>query len=105
MQRAQEMCERGFDAWVAESDSVTRAQLQVQRTKFARDHEEATSLELKSRTGWETLETELEKYEAHFAQSEMLTHIQSNRRRLTPLNMARAMAGLPLVTARFSSES
>ena len=105
MQCAHKICERGFDAWVADSDSVTRAQIQIERAKFARDYEEASSLEQKSRTEWEALRIELEECEAHFAQSEILTHIQGDRRRFTPLNVARAMAGLPLVTARVSIES
>ena len=105
MQRAHEICERGFDAWVADSDSVTRAQIQIERAKFARDYEEVASLEQRSRTEWETFQVELEECEAHFAQSEILKYIQSNRRRFTPLNIARAMAGLPLVTARVSIDS
>lgn len=104
LQRIQSKCERAFNAWVGVSDTFKRAQIQAVRAAFARDYEETESLEKKSRTEWETLQAEIVVSEAHFAQSEILTHIQSNRRRFTPLNTARAMAGLPRITARVSSE-
>lgn len=101
---AHDRCESAFNAWANESDTLKRAQIQEMRSKLLRNFEEAESLGLTSRLKCEALERELKESEAHFAQSEILRFIQSNRRRFTPLNVARAMAGLPLVTARVSSE-
>jgi hypothetical protein len=105
VQRTQNACERVFNAWVAEFDLVKRARIHTMLAKCAQDYEEVASLDEKSRSEWETLRLELEECEAHFAQSEILTHLQGDRRRFTPLNVARAMAGLPFVTARVSIES
>lgn len=101
---AEEKCERAFQAWGAESDPVKRAQIQAIRQSLARDYDEADRLETNSRRECDSFEAELKEREAYFAQSEILNFIQSNRRQFTPLNIACAMAGLPLVTARVSCE-
>ena len=101
---SREKCERAFQAWAAEHDPVKLARIQVIRPRIERDYEEAKTLEKKSQSQYESLEFELKGHEAHFAQSEILKFIQSNRRQFTPLNVARAMAGLPFVTARGSCE-
>jgi hypothetical protein len=61
-------------------------------------------LEETSRMKWDFLQAELKEREAYFAQSEILRFVQSNRRQFNPLNVARAMAGLPVVTTRVSCE-
>lgn len=103
-QHAQEKCERALQAWTGESDTVKRVQLETIRRGLARDYEEAESLQQSSFAEWNSLRAERRQREAHFAQSEILRFIQSSRREFTPLNVARAMAGLPFITARISSE-
>jgi hypothetical protein len=103
-QHARCACEQASSALADESDSLKRAQIQALHATFARKYEEVALLESRSRADWPALRSELEECEAHFVQSEILTHIRSDRRRFTPLNVARAMAGLPLVTARVSIE-
>lgn len=49
-----------------------------------------------------TLAGHLDKQEAYVAQSELLDFIQSSKRRLSPLSIAMAMAGLPFIPARIS---
>lgn len=105
LQQTQSTCERAFNALVVEPDSFKRAEIQAARAAFLRDYEETALLEEKNRMEWEALRAELGLCEAHFAQSEILKHLQSNRRRFTPLNVACAIAGLPLITARVSSEN
>lgn len=51
-----------------------------------------------------SLTEELKKCEAYFAQSEILVFIQSGRREFTPFNVAAAMAGIPLLSARMSCQ-
>lgn len=103
-QDVQEKCERAFHAWTAEPDPVKRAQIQVIRSCIERDYEEAKALEIKSRSDCDSLDAELKEREAHFAQSEILRFVLSNRNQFAPSNVARAMAGLPFVTARVSFE-
>jgi hypothetical protein len=104
LQRAQDSCERVFYEWVAHSDPVKKAQIQSMRSGLAHTYEEAQLLERASRLRSESLRTELKEREAYFAQSEILRFIQSNRREFTPLNIARAMAGIPFIAARVSCE-
>ena len=103
-QHAQETCERTFYAWAAECDPVKRAEIQTYRPAFARTYEEAESLAKSSSAEQESLRSELRECEAYFAQSEILSSIQSSRHRFTPLKVARAMAGLPRITARASCD-
>jgi hypothetical protein len=49
------------------------------------------------------LRTELRRREAHFSQSEMLEFLQSDRYSFIPLNIAKAMAGVPRITWRQSA--
>lgn len=99
-----EKFERVFRAETDESDPVKRVQLQMIRGGLAHDYEEAESLQQSSFAEWNSLRAERRQREAHFAQSEILRFIQSTRREFTPLNVARAMAGLPFNTARISCE-
>jgi hypothetical protein len=91
-------------SWEAESDPLLRGQIHNELARCEQEHEEIASLDAKSRAERENLRSEIADCEAHFAQSEILKHLQTNRRRFTPLNVSRAMAGIPLVTARVSSE-
>jgi hypothetical protein len=104
LQRSKESCERAFNAWAAESDPVKQAQIQQVRAGLASEFDHAEALEQASRLALESLRIELREREAYFAQSEILRHLESNRRQFTPSNVARAMAGLPRVTARVSCD-
>jgi len=104
LQYARESCEQAFNALVAESDPLRRAQVQTIRPDLASKYQKTELLEKASRRAMESLEAGLKEREAFFAQSEILKFVQANRRKHTPLNMARAMAGLPLVTSRVSFE-
>ena len=66
--------------------------------------QEADALEESSRVKLNSLRTLLRDRGAYFAQAEIFAFLKSNRRQFTPLNVARAMAGLPHVTARVSCE-
>ena len=87
-----------------ESDAIKKAQVQAIRPVLAQKYQEAEALEGRSRRAHELLEAELKEREAYFAQSEILSFVHSKRRRFTPLNVARAMAGLPRVMARVSCD-
>lgn len=100
-QNEHELIER---ACATEADPVKKAQVlpmirdsasAVQQTEMRREI---------NRAKLEELESELKEREAYFAQAEILRFIQSNRRKFTPVNIACAMAGLPILTARVSRE-
>jgi hypothetical protein len=103
-QSAKEMFYRASAARTADPDPVKQAEIQVFLSDLGDKFKEADSLEQKSRIELEALRAQLRKSEAYFAQSEILRFIESNRRKFTPKNVACAMAGLPLVTARVSCE-
>lgn len=72
-----------------------------------RDEKEADLVQLESKwRNWQiscdSLEFRLEQMNALFAQSQLLDFIKSKRHRLTPLNLATAMAGIPYVAWRQS---
>jgi hypothetical protein len=103
-QHAMEKCERAFRAWAVECDPVKRAQIQRLRPAFACAYEEAEALFQSSSMEQESLRTEVRECEAYIAQSEILRHLEANRRKFTPRNVALAMAGLPNISARVSCE-
>lgn len=102
---ASDRYKRAARAETVEADPLKRARLQMILSVLATNHHEAEALENSARLQFETLKTELEEREADFAQSEILRFVQSNRRKFTPSNLAGAMAGLPLVTARISCQN
>jgi hypothetical protein len=104
LQDAHNACEHAFDAWIEETDPVKQAKIQMFRPSLACLYQEAEVLEHASRLEREGLERELKEREAYFVQSEILRFVHSDRCGFRPSNVARAIAGLPLVTARVSFE-
>jgi hypothetical protein len=105
LQNAFHEYKRAAQASSVETDPVKWVKLERICSNLAREHQEIEALEGKIRVERDSLALELAECEAYVAQSEILRFIQSNRRRFTPLNLARAMAGLPIVTARVSCEN
>lgn len=101
---AKESCERVFRDWATQSDQVKKARIHSLHLGQAQRLTEAESLECKSRLRLDTLRDQLRANEAFFVQSEILNFIRSRRGAFTPLNIARAMAGMPFLSARVSFE-
>lgn len=103
-QSAREALDRASDVRATDHIPVIRGQIQTIFYDLAFKSQEAQSLEQASRMDFESFRTQLKESEAHFAQTEILRFIESNRRQFSPLSVARAMAGIPHVTARVSCE-
>lgn len=86
------------------SDPVKQVQIEAILLDLGCKSQEAESLEQKRRMELGSHRTQLKECEAYYAQTEILGFLESNRRQFTPKNVACAMAGLPRVTARVSSE-
>jgi hypothetical protein len=74
------------------------------RPGLADRFEEASIAYETSRTLWVELRSSLWEQETYFAQSELFDFIQSGRYEFTPMNIAKAMAGIPYISARVSCE-
>jgi hypothetical protein len=104
LQGARDACEHALYACIAETDPVKQAKIQTFSPSLARLYQEAEGLKHASELERDALERELREREAYFVQSEILRFVHSDRCAFTPCNVARAIAGLPFVTARVSFE-
>jgi len=103
-QSAKEKFDQVSEGIATEIDPVKQVRIRAILSDIGRKAEELDLLERASSKKLESLRTPLKESEAHFAQSEILGFIGSNRRHFTPLIVTSAMAGLPFVTARVSCE-
>ena len=102
--QSKEAAERASQVLAGAQDEKSRQSVQSLKAAFGRKYEEASAaLEIYGARIHE-LQSKLDRQEAYFAQSQLLDFIQSGRREFTPLNIAMAMAGIPLLTARVSCE-
>jgi hypothetical protein len=94
-----EVAERAFSPELSEHDKgVVEEQRKKRTEKFVQadaEYEAAKSLEAK-------LDKAVKEGETHFARTEFVQFCQSKRYRLTPLNSANALAGIPLIGWRQS---
>lgn len=99
-----ESVDLGSQAFALATDDATRARLQHLQFDLVQKLHNATRAFEASQTRRDELQSKLDQQEAYFAQSQLLEFIQSGRREFTPLNIAMAMAGMPRLSARVSSE-
>lgn len=102
--QSQESAERAFLAVASETDDETRTKVQSLRPGLAKRIHQASTALAACRERSSNLQSKLDQQEAWFAQSQIGRFIHSGRCEITPLGVAMAMAGLPYLTARVSSE-
>jgi len=101
---AKDWHERAQRDLASETNETRKQELELACSEWLRKSQQADAetKELQSRR--HSLTARLRQSEAFFAQSEILDFIRSGRREFTPFNVAAAMAGLPYLTARMSSQ-
>lgn len=101
---AQDWYEKARRDCVNEKDKSRKRELDSATFEWSRKCSR-TELDLaKDQEYRELLTKELREKEAYFAQAEILDFIRSGRRKFSPFNVASAMAGMPYLSARVSSQ-
>lgn len=104
MTSAKESLDRVSIGLSSAPDEVSSMRIQSLWSPIAKDHETKSASYRRAKAREMELSSKLHRQEAYFAQSQVLELIQSNRYEITPLSVAKGMAGLPYVTSRISFE-